>query len=47
MAFGISGRDNETTMIGSDTVVVHMDGLLGHAVDYNITDKATVTKEKK
>ncbi|GAB6018408.1 hypothetical protein CHUAL_000123 [Chamberlinius hualienensis] len=41
MAFGISGSENSTTMIGADVVITYMDGLLGHVVDYNMTDKAT------
>ncbi|RWS19324.1 Skeletor: isoforms D/E-like protein 1, partial [Leptotrombidium deliense] len=38
VAFGISGSKNSSKMIGSDVIITYMDGLLGYAVDYNVTD---------
>lgn len=36
MAFGISGSDKKSQMIGADVAVTYIDGHLGQAVDYNI-----------
>lgn len=36
MAFGISGSDKKSQMIGADVVVAYIDGHLGHSIDYHI-----------
>lgn len=43
LAFGLSGSDNQTQMIGSDVAILYMDGHLGFAYDYNITEKYPVS----
>lgn len=37
MAFGISGSDNSSKMIGSDVALAYMETHLGFTRDYNIT----------
>ncbi|KAI8422921.1 LOW QUALITY PROTEIN: hypothetical protein MSG28_014030 [Choristoneura fumiferana] len=46
MAFGISGSDNRSLMLGADVAVAHFDARLqrGLATDYNITALAPVTE---
>lgn len=36
MAFGISGSDTKSQMLGADVAVTHIDGHLGYAIDYHI-----------
>lgn len=43
MAFGLSAAENKSEMIGSDVAVAYVDGIFGHATDYNITAKAPVS----
>jgi len=43
IAFGLSGSDNQTKMIGSDVAISYMSGHLGVTHDYNITDKYPVS----
>lgn len=40
MAFGLSGSDSKSQMLGADVVVTYIDGHLGHAVDYHIDSLA-------
>lgn len=37
MAFGLSGSDDSSQMLGSDVAVAFIDGYRGFATDYNIT----------
>jgi len=37
MAFGISGAQNRSEMLGSDVAIAYRDGFRGYATDYNIT----------
>lgn len=37
MAFGLSGSEDSSQMLGSDVAVAYIDGYRGFAVDYNIT----------
>lgn len=39
IAFGISGSDNSSQMIGGDVSLSYLDAHLGFTFDYNITDK--------
>lgn len=39
IAFGISGSENSSQMIGSDVSLSYLDAHLGYTFDYNITDK--------
>lgn len=43
MAFGISGSETSSQMIGSDLAIAYMDGLLGTTADYNISGKFPVS----
>ena len=43
IAFGISGSNQTSTMIGSDVSISYMKGHLGYTYDYNITDKFPVS----
>lgn len=36
MAFGLSGSDERSQMLGADAVVAYIDGQLGHSIDYHI-----------
>lgn len=36
MAFGISGSDTKSQMLGADVAVTYIDGHLGYAIDYHI-----------
>ena len=40
MAFGVSGKDGVSQMVGSDVAVAYDDGYLGYVDDYNITSKS-------
>lgn len=44
MAFGLSGSDTKSQMLGSDIVVTYKDGHLGQAIDYNINALAPCNK---
>lgn len=37
LAFGISGSDEKSQMIGADVAVAYINGYQGYATDYNIT----------
>lgn len=37
MAFGLSGSEQGSQMLGSDVAVAYIDGYRGFATDYNIT----------
>lgn len=37
MAFGLSGSEQSSQMLGSDVAVAYIDGYRGFATDYNIT----------
>lgn len=39
IAFGISGSQNASTMVGADVAVCYIDGHYANAVDYNISDR--------
>lgn len=39
IAFGISGSDNSSKMIGADVSISYLDAHLGFTYDYNITDR--------
>lgn len=39
IAFGLSGSDNSSQMIGADVAISYLEGHLGYTFDYNITDK--------
>lgn len=39
IAFGISGSDNSSQMLGSDVSLSYLEGHLGFTFDYNITDR--------
>lgn len=43
IAFGLSGSDNSTRMIGSDVSISYMEGHIGHTHDYNLTEKYPVS----
>lgn len=42
MAFGISGSETKSQMLGADIAVAFVDGYRGYANDYNITALASV-----
>lgn len=44
MAFGLSGSQERSQMIGADVAVVYMDDVRGYSIDYNITAKAPCGK---
>lgn len=37
MAFGLSGSDQKSQMLGSDVAIAYIDGYRGFATDYNVT----------
>lgn len=37
MAFGLSGSEESSQMLGSDVAIAYIDGYRGFATDYNIT----------
>lgn len=43
MAFGISGSEERSQMIGADVAIAYVDGYRGFAADYNITALAPVS----
>lgn len=43
MAFGISGAEDRSSMLGADVAVTYIDGHRGYATDYNITSFAPVS----
>lgn len=45
MAFGISGSDTRTDMIGADVVVVYVKNGVANAVDYLLTERQQVSME--
>ncbi|KAK2712802.1 protein Skeletor, isoforms B/C-like [Artemia franciscana] len=40
VAFGLSGSETSSRMVGSDAFILYTDGVQGHAEDYNITAKS-------
>ena len=42
MAFGISGSDTSTNMVGADVVVAWVANGVANAVDYYLTNRAQV-----
>ena len=42
MAFGISGSDTSTNMVGADVVVAWVDNGVANAVDYYLTSRQQV-----
>lgn len=42
MAFGLSGSNERSQMLGADVAITYIDGYRGYAVDYNITSLAPV-----
>lgn len=43
MAFGLSGSEQRSQMVGADVAVAYVDGYRGFAADYNITALAPVS----
>lgn len=42
LAFGISGSNEKSQMLGADVTIAFIDGFRGFATDYNITALAPV-----
>lgn len=47
VAFGISGSELSSKMVGADVAIAYMDDTRGYATDYNITANAPVCKPIK
>lgn len=46
MAFGFSGSDNSSQMMGSDVSINYLETHLGYTKDYNISGPFPVRKDK-
>ena len=43
MAFGISGNNSRTDMVGADVIVVYVKDSVAHAIDYLLTTRQQVS----
>lgn len=47
LAFGLSGSEEKTQMLGADVAIAYIDGYRGYANDYNITANSPVSTADK